>query len=153
MISISDLKNLILRNAIVAFPSLILHGLWEYVVCGKYYAFESIQSMNQLMIEATVGDVGIALFIFNLILVVRRKISHKFIGIDYLGVILYGIAAAFYFETRALSIDRWIYSESMPIIKGTQIGWVPVIQLILLLPMGIMIESYVRSKLKYMEKA
>jgi hypothetical protein len=58
---------------------------------------------------------------------------------DYIISTLYSALAAFYFEAHALQLGRWEYQDTMPLVYGTSIALVPVIQLALLLPLGFII--------------
>ena len=60
----------------------------------------------------------------------------------------YSLFMSFYFETRALIEERWTYSEQMPLIHGTNIGVLPVIQLLILFPLGFYLTKYLISKWK-----
>ncbi|GEM_PF-1852161 len=142
-----SLKIFLIRNFIVAVTSLVLHGIWEYVACGIFYAYGEIENMNRLMVEATIGDVGIALLIFNLLLLLRKDLKYKLTIKDYLIVVLYGIIGAYYFETRALSIDRWVYNSGMTIIPVLNVGLIPVLQLVILIPISLFLEGFGIAKL------
>jgi len=138
---VDKVKNILNRNLIIIVVSVILQGLWEYIVCGLFYDTESINNMTSLMVEATIGDVIITVTIFNLILIINRSGKHSLNFIDILIVCLYGFSAAMVFETRALAINRWVYSEIMGNFMGTGVGNIPILQLVLLLPLTFLIES------------
>lgn len=127
--------------SIFAAVELVLHGIWEYSVCGLFYTMEGLNFIEHqlLMIQATVGDVFIALGLFFILAFANHR-SNWFLDSwerkDYLISLLYAVLVAFYFEAHALHIDRWGYQENMPLVYGTSIALVPVIQLALLLPLG-----------------
>lgn len=123
---------------------LILHGIWEYTACGLFYSMEGQGFIEHqlLMIQATIGDVFIALGLFLILAFVNHSFSwflKNWERKDYIISTLYSISAAFYFEAHALYIERWGYQETMPFVYGTSIALVPVIQLALLLPLGLLI--------------
>ncbi|MFP4199170.1 MAG: hypothetical protein ACLFSO_06210 [Halanaerobium sp.] len=127
--------------SIFAAVELVLHGIWEYSVCGIFYTMEGQTFVEHqiLMIRATVGDVFIALGLFLILAFVNHHSNwflDKWERKDYLISLLYSVLVAFYFEAHALHIDRWGYQENMPLVYGTSIALVPVIQLSLLLPLG-----------------
>ena len=130
--------------AIYSVIELILHGIWEYTACGIFYSLESQGFIEHqiLMISATTGDVFIALGLFLILAFVNKKSDwflSKWERKDIVISILYSILIAFYFEAHALHVDRWGYQDTMPLVPGTSIALVSVIQLALLLPIGFLI--------------
>ena len=127
--------------SIFAAVELVLHGIWEYTACGIFYTMEGQGFVEHqlLMIQATIGDVFIALGLFFILAFVNQR-SNWFLGDwerkDYIISLLYSVLVAFYFEAHALHLGRWGYQENMPLVYGTSIALVPVIQLSLLLPLG-----------------
>ena len=139
--------NYIKRNLLVAFIALILNGIWEYSVCAVYYDNEVVTDMLRLMVEATLGDVIVTVLLFNTLLIFHRNKDLLIGKAEYVSLAIAGILGAFYFENRALSVNRWAYSESMGLLFGTGVGVLPVLQFILLIPGAIMIAQKVQSKL------
>ena len=135
------------RNTVLISITLLLQGIWEYVVCGTFYNTEVIDNMTLLMIQATIGDVGITLLIFNFLLLINRNLRWKMDVKDLSIIVLYSFAAAAFFESRALWVNRWSYSEDMSYFIGSGIGLIPVLQLVLLLPISISIETILTSKI------
>jgi len=131
------------RNLIVAFTALVFNALWEYVVCAYFYDNDIVFNMGELMVEATFGDVGVTLLFFNIVLLLRKDKSWIFSVYDYFNVAVYGIAAAFYFDSIALNINRWAYSDAMLTIGNSGIGFMPVLQFAILIPFSILIERMV----------
>lgn len=130
---------------------LILQGIWEYTACGIFYSMESQGFIEHqiLMISATIGDVFIALGLFLILAFVNKKSDwflQKWERKDIVISILYSILAAFYFEAHALHIDRWGYQSTMPLVPGTSLALVPVIQLALLLPIGLLFTKKIYNK-------
>lgn len=139
----NDAKFILKRNGLIVVISLILQGFWEYFVCGLFYDVKSIKNMTSLMFEATLGDVMITVVIFNFLLLINRSKNHTFDLKDNVIVCLYGFSAAMFFETKALEINRWAYSDAMNNFMGTGIGVMPILQLILLLPLTFIIENVI----------
>jgi len=131
------------RNLIVAFTALVLNAIWEYAVCAYFYNGDVVFNMGELMVEATLGDIGVTLLFLNMIILLRKEKSWTFITYDYVNLSAYGIAAAFYFESKALNISRWAYSEVMPLIGQSGIGLLPVLQFAILIPLAIFIEHLI----------
>ncbi|AGB42031.1 hypothetical protein Halha_2148 [Halobacteroides halobius DSM 5150] len=147
------MKKFIRNLVVVAVVSLILHGIWEFIQCGIFYTMEeqSVLEYYALMISAISGDVGISVGLY-LILVftsndlnwLMKQRNRK----DYVISILYALFVSFYFEIHALYYNRWGYSVQMPLFPGTNIGLVPVMQLLVLLPLSFMISRYIIKKAK-----
>lgn len=135
------------RNVILIVVSAILQGIWEYWVCNNFYSSEVIQNMNRLMIEATIGDVVITIVIFNFLLLLYRDNSWKLNIRNFFGIVAYSFAAALYFESRGLWLGRWEYTKEMMYLFNTNIGLLPIIQLVFLIPLTIFIENWVSNKI------
>lgn len=136
--------------SIFSVVELILHGIWEYTACGLFYAMEGQGFIEHqlLMIQATIGDVFIALGLFMILAFVNHSFSwflQKWERKDFIISTLYSTLVAFYFEAHALHLGRWGYQSTMPLIYGTSIAVVPVIQLALLLPLGFLITKKIYS--------
>jgi len=135
------------QNLLVALISLLLNGIWEYAVCTYFYDNDIVSNMEILMIQATFGDVVITLFFFNLLMFFKNGEKWVFKTYDYFNLSIYGIAAAFYFESKALNIDRWAYLETMPLVGETSIGLLPALQLAVLVPLSIFLtRSYYQKR-------
>tara|TARA_Y100000588_G_scaffold205105_1_gene218922 strand:- start:58 stop:501 length:444 start_codon:yes stop_codon:yes gene_type:complete len=132
------------RNLIVASTALILNAIWEYVVCAYFYDNDIVFNMSELMVEATLGDVAVTLLFFNLIMLIKKDETWNFEVYDYLNTAIYGVAAAFYFESSALNVNRWAYSEAMLTIGKSGVGLLPVLQFIILIPLAIYFERVVQ---------
>lgn len=143
-VRIDRIRRWFYRNLMVALIAFVLQGLWEYAVCGTFYAVHDIDNMTLLMIEATIGDIGITLLIFNVMLLVSKSVDHRMTGKDAVLIGFYGISMAFYFESRALMINRWAYSSQMLLLGGTEIGLLPILQLVILIPLTIFLEERLR---------
>lgn len=134
------------RNLIVASAALLLNSIWEYAVCAYFYDNNVVFNMGKLMVEAIIVDVAVTLFFFNLIIFLRREKMWTLVTYDYVNLAVYGIAAAFYFESKALNISRWAYSEAMPLIGQSGIGLLPVLQFAVLIPLAVFAGDMIESK-------
>lgn len=139
------------RLLLVGVTAFILHLIWEYAQCGYFFDMEDSFEHQILMITATLGDMNMAIFLY-LILSASNKSFYwidKGMSIgDVIITVFYSLFMSFYFETRALLEGRWVYSEQMPLIYGTNIGVLPVIQLLILFPLGFYLTKYIISKWK-----
>ncbi|TDX51431.1 hypothetical protein [Orenia marismortui] len=145
------MKKFTKKLVIVAIVQLILHGVWEYVQCGIFYTMEGQSSFEhtELMVSATIGDVNIALVLFLLLSFVNNDknwLMKRWERKDIVISILYALFVSFFFEVHALYNNRWGYSIDMPLFPATNIGLLPVIQLLVLLPLGFIIARYLLKR-------
>jgi hypothetical protein len=106
---------------------------------------------TKLMVSATIGDVGIAIVLFLILVVGNDSINwlvDKWDRKDKFIIILYALFTSFFFEVHALYIGRWGYSSEMPFFPKTNIGLLPVVQLLILLPLGFLIARLIIKKNK-----
>jgi len=97
---------------------------------------------TRLMASATLGDVLMTIVLYLLLALVNKSVDWVIKGWslkDFSIIILYGLFMSFYFEISALYIGRWGYSTLMPLFPNTNIGLVPVVQLLLLFPLTFII--------------
>ena len=133
------MKSFIRNILVVAIVAFILQLIWEYAQCGRFYVVDEVTGHTRLMLSATFGDMNMSLVLYMLLVVVNNDINwilKKWHKHDYVITILYGLFLSFYFEVHALYTGRWGYNpETMPLFPNTNIGLLPVIQLIVLLPL------------------
>ncbi|RAK06465.1 hypothetical protein C8C77_1231 [Halanaerobium saccharolyticum] len=134
------MKKTLRLIAIFTLTALIIFAAGEYIICGIFYSMEGQAFIEHqlLMFSAIMGDVFIALGLLLLLAFVNRRSDwflDKWERKDIVIHLLYSTLLAFYFEAHALYTGRWGYSESMPLVKGTSIGLVPVLFLIILIPL------------------
>jgi hypothetical protein len=139
------MKNFIRNILVVAIVAFILQLIWEYAQCGRFYVVDEVTGHTRLMISATFGDMNMSLVLYMLLIIVNNDVNwilKKWHKHDYVITILYGLFLSFYFEAHALYTGRWEYnSDNMPLFLNTNIGLLPVIQLIVLFPLIFYISS------------
>lgn len=119
----------------ITLAALVLNFIWEMV---QMPLFENMAFGDQhaiiICFYATLGDVAIILIFYlggSVIFRTWEWISSLTTPrLIFLAIV--GLLAAIYFETDALRTGRWQYSKWMPLIPGTDIGIVPLIQLMIL---------------------
>lgn len=146
------MKKIIKYFLVVTGTALLLHGIWEYWQCGIFYTMGDISSFEhtRLMASATSGDVGIALVLFIILIFVNKDLewlTDEWGRKDYVIMILYSLFVSFYFEVNALYEGRWGYSQQMPLFPTTNIGFLPVIQLLILLPLGFYLSRWILKRI------
>ncbi|RSK29292.1 hypothetical protein EJF36_07300 [Bacillus sp. HMF5848] len=141
--------KVIFRNVvIVGVVSFVLHFIWEISQCSIFYNM-TVDFSNPLMWSATFGDMNMAIVLYIILVFVNKDsnwIMVPFTRINMTISILYALFLSFYFEITALTTDRWGYSDAMPLIPNTNIGAVPVIQLLILFPVAFHITSLIIKK-------
>lgn len=137
------LKQFINQTFIVAMVAFVLQLIWEYSQCGPFYIMDNLTGHTRLMISATVGDMNMSIVLLWMLMFINKDVNWligKWHRHDYVIMIFYALFLSFYFEIHALHTGRWGYNpDTMPIIPGTPIGWLPVIQLLILIPVIFMV--------------
>jgi hypothetical protein len=137
------LKKLFLFLFILIIVSAVLNGLWEYGQCGIFYTINGIVSFENynLLIGRIILDIGMTLFIFLFLSIINIEWKW-FINWDIKDtfvILTLSLLFSFYIEVNSLFIGRWGYSTNMPLLPGTNIGLVPIIQWLILIPLSIFI--------------
>lgn len=146
------MKRFFTNLLIIALVALTLQYAWEYYQCGIFYdvPLSDLQSHSRLMASATFGDVNMTVILYLLLAIVNRDydwINKSWDLKEYVIIILYGLFLSFYFEASALYTGRWGYSSSMPFFPGTNIGLIPVLQLIILFPLTFAISRLIVGRI------
>ena len=97
------------------------------------------------LLLATFTDALIITGIFLIISLKNKNVKwmSKPKKLDFLLIILFGLAVAVFIELRALMIGRWVYKEIMPTIFG--IGLSPLVQLAITGFLSLLILKYLKS--------
>ena len=152
------MKSFIRNILVIAIVALILQGIWEYAQCGRFFVVDDVTGHTRLMLSATLGDMNMSIILYMLLVVVNNDVNwilKKWHRHDYIITIFYALFLSFYFEIHALYTGRWGYNpDTMPLFLNTNIGLLPVIQLIILLPLifyisRIVINKYIENKSIY----
>lgn len=140
------------RNSIaVATVAAPLQFAWEYLQCGIFYNMEASIQHSYLMLSATFGDINMTVVLYFLLSFVNMDldwITKNWEPKEYVIMALYALFLSFYFESHALHTGRWSYSEAMPLFLNTNIGLMPVIQLLILFPITFFISRIILKKYK-----
>ena len=109
-----------------------LNAVWEMAQAPLYQSMGSAWEATRRCLVASVGDGALILIILILLrgLAARASIERPYI----LAVVL-GVAVASAVEWWGLSEGRWAYGPQMPIVPGTAVGIVPLLQLAVLTPL------------------
>ncbi len=103
--------------------SFLLNFVWENAHAGLYVHHKGKKIVQKTLIIATLGDVVI-LFVFALLWWYVPLLQNNSWFVIPLGLVI-----AIWMERYALSVKRWAYKETMPIIPYIRTGVSPTIQL------------------------
>ena len=119
-----NIKNLILLSVI----ALILNLFWEF---SHYYLYVDLSGIPRYphLILASFTDMIIILAIFIAISIFNKEFEwiNKPNNKDYFLIIIFGLFIAVVIEAVNLNLERWDYTDAMPLIFG--VGLSPLIQL------------------------
>lgn len=139
------MNSLMKNTCVLGIVSFILHFVWEYWQCGIFYVMSGA-SNDRLMLSATFGDMMMSIILFLLLSLAIYKdpnwILKRFDNTSIVISTLYALFLSFYFEVHALFTNRWAYSDAMPLFLNTNIGLIPVIQLVILFPLTFVISRF-----------
>jgi len=118
------IKNL----GIILFFVLILNLIWEFSHYRLYNDLSAITGAPHLIL-ASIVDVFLVLLIYFLVSLKNRNFDwiNQPSFFDYGFLIIFGLIIAWINEIISLSLGKWAYKDSMPVIFG--VGLSPLIQL------------------------
>ncbi len=118
------------------FFSFLIFGMWEWMQTPFFTDItDEINLIVWYRVHCTIGDImilGISIILWSLF----KKDNEWFFSPrkkDYLVITLLGVSYTSYSEVLNVVVRQsWGYSELMPVIPGTHIGIVPIIQWLIL---------------------
>lgn len=128
--------RIILILSVVAF---ILNLIWENAQAPFYQGYENFWQHFWICLPATFGDVIITLSVYALIAFVRKD-TQWLLSFDKRLIAAAGTMGAFIvivFEKWALGEGWWAYNKAMPIVPYLEVGALPALQMIILLPLAL----------------
>ncbi|GAA0178297.1 hypothetical protein SH2C18_13720 [Clostridium sediminicola] len=144
------MNKLLKKLIIITIISFIFHSIWEYWACTIFYGMDTTVLTSPLMWSAIFGDIMTTIILYLLLSLTNKSfnwIINKWQLKEYIIIILYSLFLSFYFEISALYTGRWSYSNNMPLLPSTNIGIIPVIQFLILLPLTLYITKLIALKL------
>ena len=125
---------------VLSLVSFFLHLIWEYVQCPLFYLHGSLKPTHTAMLIATVGDVGITWLLYALLALYRKHWTwslDQWRVTDLLLIEGLSLGVATSIEIRALDSGKWSYTPNTPLVPGTSVSFIPLLQLALLVPVSI----------------
>jgi len=123
--------------AILSVIAFLLHFAWENVQCPLFFVHGTYDATWRGMTTATLGDVVITWALYGSIAAARRDWRWAAAGWklrDWVLFVAVALLIGFAIELRALGQDRWAYRVGTPLVPGTRVSIIPLLQLLLLTP-------------------
>ena len=109
-----------------------LNSIWELAQAPLYQSMGSAWEATRRCFVASVGDGALILIILTAI---RGLAGRASVERQYTLAVVFGVAVASAVEWWGLTAGRWAYGPQMPIVPGTALGIVPLLQLAILTPL------------------
>lgn len=119
----------------------VLHYGWETLQCPLFVHRKDDTVMWVAMVLATIGDVVLTWLVQVVVAAYsRRWIWPRGAGrASWVLLLLLAITIAVVIERYALMTGRWSYAPTNPQIPGLGVSWLPVAQLVVLLPVSFLL--------------
>ncbi len=137
-----------LALTVVAF---LLHFTWENIQCPVFFEHGSYDASLGSMALASLGDVGITWVLYAAVAGVSRRWRWSAQGWSWrqwLTLMGLALATSWAIEAHALANHRWSYTALAPLLPGTNVSVVPVLQLLALTPLAFWLADRVVRRLK-----
>lgn len=119
---------------VMTFP---LHLAWEVAQCSAYFVHLVRPATLPSMLGAAAGDVLLTFIVYILVGLAQGDrcwpLRH-WSAMTWVYLLSAGAWLGVTGEWVALDAGRWRYTPEAPLIAGTKVSWIPVIQLLILLP-------------------
>lgn len=134
--------------ALVSFP---LHFAWENAQCSIFFIHGEQNPGIMSMVRATLGDVVMTWIDFGFVAALvgdRNWLSKPWKISHWSASILMALVMSIAMELYGMGQGHWQYTSAAPLIPGTSISLIPVLQLIILIPASFWIAGQIifRSK-------
>ncbi|MBI2628328.1 MAG: hypothetical protein HYW71_02785 [Candidatus Niyogibacteria bacterium] len=118
--------------------SFILNIIWENLQAPFYAGFVSFFSHFSICLKGALGDVLINLsaLLFMILIKQALPLKFKFNKSDFFILAALGFIIAAAIEKNALFTGKWNYDSAMPLIPYLNIGLLPILQMMFLLPLS-----------------
>ena len=124
--------------------ALLLNFAWEILQSPLYVGMAELPhaQVTKVCLQATVGDALIMLIAYGTVAATARSRFWIVAASGWQLILLIAIgvsvtAAIEWFATRGLWVGSWRYQPTMPLVPGTQMGLVPLLQWVVLPPLTV----------------
>ena len=127
---------------LIGLLSFLFNFVWEWFQCVPFFVHRGNQASPITMLMAAFGDVYLTFIVLVLVYIVTRRRQpliqamqsnlqlRKFFLIEIMAFLV-----AVGIEKLALAKNRWSYTDINPLIPGVGVSFLPVLQLMLLIPL------------------
>jgi hypothetical protein len=115
----------------------VFHGAWEWIQCGPFFIHLQGEADTQAMVQATLGDVlltGLAYAAVAVSVKDRNWILKPWTARVWIILEVSAVVMSMTVEVATLRWRLWAYTLSAPLIPGTSLSALPLLQLMLLFP-------------------
>ena len=145
------MKSLFLKFiGLLALLSFILNFAWEWFQCVPFFFHRVAQATPISMVVAALGDVGLIFLVLGFVFILTKcrqsfmQSPFKFRNFIFIEVMAFLVAVGV--EKIALATDRWSYTEMNPIIPILGVSFLPVLQLMFIIPLVLFLTAAVMRK-------
>lgn len=127
----------------------LFHFAWENAQCRFFFVHGSYDATMWGMFVATLGDVWLTWLIYGAVSAFRRDLGWGWRLFDRRSLLMMSavsLGLAVYVEHRALSEGRWAYTEIAPLLPGTSLSIIPLLQLLILTPLSIWLSARIARR-------
>lgn len=123
--------------SVVAFS---FHFVWENIQCPLFFVHGTYEATWSAMTVATAGDVVITWILYGMIAATRRDWRWARQGWkmrDWTVIAVAALVIGFTIEWYSVQHGRWRYRPGTPLVPGTAVSAIPLLQLLILTPLAI----------------
>ncbi len=124
---------------VIGILSFSLNFVWEWFQCVPYFIHRGTQASPMSMVVAALGDVGLTFLVLGVVFILTKRRQpimqnyfqfRKFFFIEGTAFLV-----AVGIEKLALATNRWSYTDINPIIPILGVSYLPVLQLMIIIPL------------------
>ena len=122
---------------VISVIAFVLHFIWERAQCPLFFIHRGSPSTELAMLIATLGDVVLTWVGYITVAALSRNVSwykSDWNALQKFALTGVAILLGLVIEWSALQSGRWEYTDKNPLIPGTIISVLPILQLVFLFP-------------------
>lgn len=133
-----DKREIIFHACTITGSAFALNYLWETMQCPWFFIHRGGNTGQIAMVIATLGDVALTWMAQCLVAAVSRRwlwLLGPWRWRQWATLLGAALALSVLVECWALATSRWAYTAINPLVPGTRVSMLPVLQMLLLLPL------------------
>ena len=111
-----------------------LHLIWENAQAPLFAGYQSFSKHFPMCFVGTTGDVAVKISVLIFMWLLKKDRPQTIT--DFTALAILGFIIAVVIEQYALLFNKWNYAFKMPIIPWLKVGFTPIAQMTLLLPLS-----------------